>query len=235
MKYDKIIRAGINGSGNIVIEQILNYLFAQKNQPIDITKSQFHRTAGKDDIVIHTFRYLDNLEPSNDHHSEGLENLNLGIIIPHRDFRSVLASQIRKRKLLPTIANIKRIYHTLFREMYVERHKYTTQFPNQQDILILEYSRYFENIDYAISQLEIFLEIQVTDKQKNFIKNEFSLEKNKKKSSTMQSWSQVDTLSGIHGQHIGNGQPNSWKTFFPEKLHEFVTRLMSEELREYPA
>jgi hypothetical protein len=117
--------------------------------------------------------------------------------------------------------------------MYQEMHKYITHFPHQEDILILEYSRYFNNLNYVISKLKNFLEIEITNEQKKFINEEFSIEANKKIVQTMQSWSQVDTTSGIHGQHIGNGRPDSWKTFFPNDIHDFVNNLMEPHLEEF--
>lgn len=233
MKYDKVIRAGINGCGNIVVEQILNYLFDQTNNKLDKTHSGFHRPANVDDRIIHTFRYIDNLEPGNRCHVAGLNKLRLGVIIPNRDFRSALASQMRKRGIVPTIATITKIYKDLFSVMYKERHKYTTDFPNQEDVLVLDYRKFFCNLDYLMDELERFLEIDITVAKRSEIHDRFSLNSNKSISKKMNNWSQMDTESGIHGRHIGTGEPESWKTFFTTELHEFVTELMLSELTAY--
>ena len=118
MKYDKVVRAGINGCGNIVVEQILNYLFDQTNNRLDKSRSGFHRPANADDQVIHTFRYIDNLEPGNKCHVVGLNQLHLGVIIPNRDFRSALASQMRKRGIAPTTSTVLNIYKDLYSVLY---------------------------------------------------------------------------------------------------------------------
>lgn len=233
MKYDKMIRAGINGCGNIVVEQILNYLFNQANNKLDESRSGFHRPANVSDRIIHTFRYIDNLEPGNSCHTAGLDELHLGVIIPNRDFRSALASQMRKRGIIPTIATITKIYRDLFLIMYRERHKYTTVFPNQEDVLILDYRKFFGNLDYLMNELERFLEIDITDVQRSEVHQKFSLDVNSRIAKRMSNWNQMDTESGIHGKHIGTGQPESWKTFFPPELHEFVTKLMWNELITY--
>lgn len=214
MKFDKVVRAGINGCGNIVVEQILHYLLGK-------------------DKVISTFRYLDNLEPNNQCHVAGLEKLHLGVVIPERDFRSALASQIRKRKLSPTRANIQHIYDTLFSIMYRNRHQYTTRFPDQNDILILDYRLYFDNINYILNELQRFLEIIITVEQREEILQRFSRENNKRIAKTMPNWQTVDPVSGVHGMHIGTSQPDSWKTFFPPELHEFVTDLLRPALLQY--
>lgn len=214
MRYDKIVRAGINGCGNIVIEQILHYLLGK-------------------DKVISTFRYLDNLEPNNQCHVPGLEKLHLGVVIPERDFRSALASQIRKRKLAPTRANIQHIYNSLFSIMYKNRHQYTTRFPNQNDILILDYRLYVNNLTYALDTLAKFLDITITVEARQEILQRFSIENNKKIAKTMSNWQTVDAVSGVHGMHIGTSKPDSWKTFFPPELHEFVTKLLWSELTQY--
>lgn len=233
MKYDKIVRAGINGCGNIIVEQILNYLFDQTNNQLDKTRPGFHRPASVDDRVIHTFRYLDNLEPGNKCHVAGLSKFHLGVIIPNRDFRSALASQMRKRGITPTTTTIMKIYQDLFLVMYRERHKYTTIFPNQEDVLVLDYRKFFGDLNYLMDELKRFLEINITDEQRLVIHQKFSIDTNRQIAQKMNNWSQVDTDSGIHGRHIGTGEPESWKTFFPPELHEFVTQLMWSELVAY--
>ncbi len=233
MKYDKVVRAGINGCGNIVVEQILNYLFDQTNNELDRTRSRFYRPANSSDKVIHTFRYIDNLEPSNNCHNNGLSELYLGVIIPNRDFRSALASQMRKRDIPPTETTIRKMYQDLFLVMYKERHKYTVKFPSQEDILVLDYSKYFNDLDYLIDKLQWFLEIDVSEIQRSKIHSRFSMKTNIDISNRMNNWSQVDTDSGVHGRHIGTGLPESWITFFPQELHHFVTKLMWNELVEY--
>ncbi len=233
MKYDKIVRAGISGCGNIFLEQILNFLFNQANNELDKSRSEFYRPANSGDRVIHTFRYIDHLEPGNKCHVAGLDKLHLGIIIPNRDFRSALASQMRKRHLSPSRDAIKQMYQGMFSVMYRERHKYTTVFPNKNDVLTLDYRKFFNNPDYVISSLEQFLGITITEEKRTVIKEKFSINSNRKIAKTMNSWSQMDAASGIHGMHIGTGEPESWKMFFPEELHEFVTKLMWSELVEY--
>lgn len=233
MKYDKIIRAGINGCGNIIVEQILNYLFNQANNELNKSHTGFHRPANINDQIIHTFRYIDNLEPGNSCHVSGLDKLHLGVIIPNRDFRSALASQMRKRGIVPTNITITKIYQDLFLVMYRERHKYTTMFPNKEDVLILDYRKFFNNLDYLMNELERFLEINITIVQRSEIHQKFSLDANRKIAKRMNNWNQMDTESGIHGRHIGTGEPESWKTFFPPKLHEFVTKIMWSELITY--
>lgn len=233
MKYDKVIRAGINGCGNIVVEQILNFLFDQANNQLDKTRPGFYRPANANDRIIHTFRYIDNLEPGNRCHVAGLSKLSLGVIIPNRDFRSALASQMRKRGIVPTVATITKIYKDLFSVMYRERHRYTTDFPNQEDVLVLDYRKFFCNLDYLMDELERFLEIDITAAKRSEIHKRFSLNSNKSISKKMNNWNQMDTESGIHGRHIGTGEPESWKTFFTTELHEFVTELMLSELTAY--
>lgn len=233
MKYDKIVRAGINGCGNIIVEQILNYLFGQENIELDKSRGVFYRPAVTSDKIVHTFRYLDNLEPSNQCHTPGIGKLHLGIVIPMRDFRSALASQMRKRGISPTEASITKIYQDLFIMMYKEMHKYATHFCKREDVLFLDYSKYFGNLDYIVDELRLFLDIDVTDKQRSEIHQKFSLESNRRIAKRMSHWGQMDTNSGIHGRHIGTGHPESWKTFFPMKLHEFVTDLMRAELTTY--
>ena len=233
MKYDKVIRAGINGCGNIVVEQTLNYLFDQANNQLDKSRSGFHRPANASDIVIHTFRYLDNLEPGNKCHISGLDKLSIGVVIPVRDFRSALASQMRKRGISPTKITIAQMYKDLFVKMYMEMHRYTTDFNKPEDVLLLDYREYFNNSDYLLDELGRFLDIDITDSQRSEIKQRFSLEANSKIAKQMSSWGQMDTSSGIHGRHIGTGHPESWKIFFPPELHGFVTELMMSELVAY--
>lgn len=233
MKYDKIVRAGICGCGNIVVEQVLNYLFHQTNNVIDQTKSPFYRPANNSDIVIHTFRYIDNLEPANRHYFRDVDKLRLGIIIPLRDFRSALASMMRKENVSPNQQGIMRIYNSLFAPMYKQTLRYKKEYKYQEDILWLDYKKYFCNFDYLLTQLEYFLDTTINIQKRLEIARNFDINQNRKIAHTMKSWNQVDTKSGIHGKHIGTGNPDSWKTFFPKTMHEFVNKLMEPHLKEF--
>lgn len=211
MKYDKIIRAGIAGCGNTLIQLILQHL---------IGKSK----------IIGTHRYVNNLETPID-----LSPYRIGIIMPCRDFRSVIASDIRKNKQLPTLINIERTYKQLFTPMYTEFHKFRTEYQYPEDILLLRYPLFYDNYDYLLDQLQSFLAIIITNQQRDQIKKQFSMQANKKRISQfkLNDWNDVDEKTQLHGNHIGTGEPESWKTFFPLELHNFITKLMWSELIEY--
>ena len=211
MKYDQVIRAGMCGSGNTLIRLILDYL-------LDESK------------VIGTHRYLDNLEiPTS------LISDNIGIVIPCRDFRSVIASTMRKTRQSVSRSNIIAIYKNFFTPQYVALDKFRTKYPRQEDILWLMYNRFFHNYDYIVDKLQDFLFIDVTQEQRDQIKKSFSLRANKNRITELKlkNWENVDTHTKLHGNHIGTGAIESWKTFFKPELHEFVTELMLTELTTY--
>lgn len=211
MKYDLIIRSGIHGCGNTLVRLILEYL---------VGKSK----------VIGTHRYIDNLEEPID-----LTQYRIGIITPCRDFRSVIANTIRKRKMQPTRAGIGYVYKGFFTPMYIEFHKFRTKYPYPKNVLLLSYLRFFDNYDYLLDRLQSFLDISVSNQQRNEIKEKFSMQANKKRIDELKlkSWSDIDKTTLLHGNHIGTGEPDSWKTFFKPNLHEFITNLMNTELVEY--
>lgn len=211
MKYDHIVRAGICGSGNTLVRLILAYLLG-------------------DSKITGTHRYIDNLE-------EPITTISdkIGIIIPYRDFRSIIASEIRKRRQSPIESNIKTTYKHFFTPQYKEFHKFRTDYYRKEDILWLVYARFFENYEYIADQLQSFLSITITQQQRHQIKQLFSLQANKRRilQLKLRNWKDLDGQTGLHGNHIGTGEPESWKTFFDYKLHEFITKLMLTELVEY--
>ena len=211
MKYDQILRSGIGGSGNTLVRLILAYLLG-------------------DSKVVGTHRYVDDLEES-----ITLTSGNVGIILPCRDFRSVIASTIRKRKQSPTKQMIQDTYRIFFTPQYESFHKFRTEYPRQQDILRLMYSRFFNDYDYLLDKLQDFLSITITQQQRDFVKDRFSLQscKDRITLSQLQNWEEVDEQTRLHGNHIGTGLPESWKTFFDPALHKFVTEMMWAELVEY--
>ena len=187
MRFQRVIRAGVAGSGNTLVQLVLRYLLGK-------------------DMVTGTHGYI---APCGD----------VGIIITHRDCRSVLASALRKRQQEPTRNSIKTIYNNFFTPMY---------------ILDLRYPDFFDNYDYLMDQLQVFLEIKIEAIQRSRVKSEFSMDSNLKKigSLGLKKWSEVDAETQLHGRHIGTGHPESWKTFFPEELHAFINNLMWSELVE---
>lgn len=206
-----IIRAGVAGCGNTLIQLVLGYILGKSR-------------------VLGTHRYVDNLETPTD-----LSLYKIGIVMPCRDFRSAVASAMRKRKILPTQADIGNIYNDLFMPMYTEFHKFRTQYPYSEDMLLLRYPLFFDNYDYLLDQLQDFLVISISSQQRDQIKKQFSIRATKKRIAELKlnNWSDVDKKTLLHGNHIGTGKPDSWKTFFPSELHEFITKLMWSELVEY--
>lgn len=211
MKYGIIIRGGIPGCGNTLVRLILEYL---------IGKSK----------VIGTHRYVDRLEDPID-----LTLSKVGIIIPYRDFRSALASQMRKRRILPTYDTTIRIYEHDFIPAYTEFHKFRIQYPHPENVLLLRYPLFYKNTDYLLDQLQNFLAIAISEQQRSQIKEQFSIQTIQKKivKLGLKDWTDVDKETLLHGNHIGNGRPDSWKTFFPPELHKLVTKLMWQKLVEY--
>lgn len=208
MKYDKILIFGIPGSGNTVIGQILRYLF-------------------NSNIIWYTHNYIDNLEDNRNIDP----NINLGIIISLRDFRSVLASTMRKINLLPNIDNINEIYQTRFKPEYNNLFQYKTNYPKQENILYMDYKKSYRNFYYIFEQLENFLDIRISTEDKKSIINKFNIDANKKISDKLKIWDMIDKTTDIHGNHIWTGEPNSWKYFFPKELHDYVTNILKSELK----
>ncbi len=211
MKYDIVIRCGVPGCGNTLVQLILKHL---------VGKSK----------VVGTHRYLDHLEKPID-----LSLYRVGIIAPYRDFRSALASQMRKRRISPTCETVQNTYRDYFISTYTEFHKFRTKYPHPEDVLLLRYPLFYNNYDYLLDQLQDFLAITVSKQQRGQIKKQFSMQANQEKiiKIGLKNWNNIDEETLLHGNHIGNGKPDSWKTFFPLELHEFVTDLMRPALCEY--
>ena len=202
MKYDKIIRAGIPGSGNTYIEQIIKYLLGKGRL-----------------ISTHVYRT-----------GKG----NRGIIIPYRDFRSVMATSMRRANASQNSKNsILNEYRTFFIKHYVAIESYKNNYKYPKNILWLPYVKFFDDIDYLLNKLQKFLEIEISISQKSHILQKFSMEKNRQIADKLKSFRVSDSTSQIHGCHIDTGDPDSWKQFFPEKMQVYVTNLLKTELERW--
>lgn len=201
MKFSKIIRSGIPGSGNTYVRQVLEYL------------------VGKDNVIgTHSYLKGDNT---------------VGIIIPYRDFRSVLASMLRKNKLYTNRATIRLVYETSFYNAYnaIKSYKYHYKYP--QNILWLQYIKFFNDVNYLLDRLQQFLAIKISASDQKYIEKHFSLKANKCIADRLESWETMDQESRIHGFHIGTDKPDSWKDFFSKKMQLHITELLKDELKRW--
>lgn len=223
MKYEYLLRAGLQGSGNTFIQQILIELIRREK-------------------MFNTHRYIDKITTVDHRRAVFAEDGRTGIVIPLRDFRSSICSMLRRYRIQPTESSLSRQYH-IFINFYNEFQKFRDEYENQNDILWLEYAQFFYDYEYLFDALESFLNIEIGLVQREFLKTRYSLITNKVISDILTRHddvnyeasfeSRIDEATQMSGNHVGTGVPDSWKTFIPKELHEFITQLMWSELVEY--
>ena len=206
MRFKKLVQYGIPGSGSTLVWQILVYICRQKTKVENENPKKIVRKR-------HRFkRYF----------------YRTGVVVTYRDFRDWLANRMRKRRIEITKENINNLYEDIFKNDFYQsllkcRDTYAGR--RKKYILWLRYEDFVGNLDYIITSLEDFLQITIN--------TNFSLEHNKAISDRLKTFDNKCDDSLIHGNHIGTGRPNSWKDFFPEQLHSYITNLMYDELSEW--
>jgi len=167
-------------------------------------------------------------------------------IITYRDFRDVLISLYRtilsKNGEIDFSINITKYKHIdnliknsiCFLNQLSDFNKLKIEYNNnnikKDNILFLKYEDFYNNYDYIFDNISLFFNYEISFDVRNIMKAMFSVNNNKKIANSMENFSQMDSLSMIHGHHIVNGNIGYWKEVIPKKFHEYYTEKFENSL-----
>lgn len=173
------------------------------------------------------------------HHppAEVLAEEQVPVIVTLRDPRDRVASLYRKmrtgtvaltnRKLLNRLLENNQLH---FKELdqYLKAH--------WSDCLVLPYSSFYENFDWLLDQLAAYLHITVTAEQRQYVRDNFNVNKNLEVASTMKSFHDINYETFIHGNHISplyKGMPCCWTKIIDPSLHKFYCKELKGQMQQY--
>lgn len=169
------------------------------------------------------------------------------IVATVRDFRDVLCTYFVRSGLPATKESTQFIFERFAKEPLKELYKVQDTWIDPERIIWLRYENFIDNDAYLFAELERFLQIKITNSQKVFCQEHFSLKANKSRCQNAialskgegavgwldKNWTQY-TIHGINGLHItSNGDVEKWKRFFSPKLQEYITETLQEPLKRF--
>jgi len=80
------------------------------------------------------------------------------------------------------------------------------EFFNMRNVLMLKYEDFVDNYDLIFEQFEIFFDFDISSDMKATLKDKYSVKSIEKKISSMDTFSDVDKKSKLHGGHISKHQ-----------------------------
>jgi len=218
-----VISYGIQRSGSTLIYQALKQVFPQANV-----------------IKTHDFIYHKDYK----------------VVATYRDFRDVLISMWRTLLSKGTKENIAKVirltepdisskqdFSSMTNEEVVERANWIKchlsevldkyKEVDQHNVLWMQYELFYNNFDYIFSRLSSFFQICIDEGKKNKIKEDCSIEANRRRAYKLKDFSEYDPLTHIHGHHIYEGRVGFWKEFLTSEQKEISRTILGSALERY--
>jgi hypothetical protein len=149
-------------------------------------------------------------------------------VVVYRDFRDSLCSILRIEQVKFKDLTKDRI--KLAYKGYINQLKVLKSYQHREDVLFLQYEKFFGDYPFLFSEIEKYFEIELEDSLKKDIEVKTSVMANKKIADRYPKFGVFDTQSFIHGQHIQNPEPGGWKMNIPLNLHDFYEDLLKNDL-----
>lgn len=186
-------------------------------------------------------RTTDNIYFFSDWTDHGVKSGN--VIITYRDFRDILVSRWKLiyfslQDQYDEYLNQKMTKDQIDRELEIMRRQMdaidtTVKMPGN-NILLLQYEKFYCNFDYIFKKLSKYLDYNFSDTLKKRIIDNCSIESNiikMKKQINFSKWSGEDH---IHGHHISYEKGRSvWETYIPKELHNYATEQLKDDLMKW--
>lgn len=99
--------------------------------------------------------------------------------------------------------------------------------------LLLRYEKFKDNFEYIFNELERFYNIKITRPEREELKREYTITRNKDRQKSHKTFATWDHVSKIHGRHIYDGNVGMWKKYVPEELHDYVNELFRDVLKTW--
>jgi len=238
---EKIYQYGMGRSGTTLIYQILRMLFKEASI---IKTHQFVETS---DPVVATYRdFRDVLVSSwRVDLSKGLRPYQVNLDQNAQHPATTLLSQMLK--LLSRIARTRKSHGSSHRitepelKKYIEKtlssirilDKYKTYYRDKDNVLWLQYEKFFNDFGYIFDELETFFDVTITQDVRFLIEEECSLDRNRERAARHEHFGQYDPETHIHGDHIHKGAVGGWKDMIPTNLHDLINRRLENHLEEW--
>ncbi len=158
-------------------------------------------------------------------------------IVTYRDPRDVICSYARRqlRKEIEQLGleeGLLKAHSILFRKLRRDLDLY--RYLDDSSAILIRYETYFgKHEEVLIDQLSLALGLPITLDEAKAIHDEFSLEKNKARSESLQDFSSYNS-SLIHGGHISSGGKTAeWKELFTPRVKEIVEKDLETFLKDF--
>ena len=219
-----ILQFGPPRSGTTMVSQTLRVIF---NECIDLVIFKDYPRPPK--IIAqktHTFERL-----------KGDGSPPISIVGAYRDFRDAMVSKwranlSRANKYSSDALNRQMTETEIYRffsviESVQEANMMRQCYPK---MLWLKYEKFYQDIDYLIDKLCFFYKIEVSSELREIVNNSVNIDINRKRAAKMNTFSEFDNISGIHGHHIFKGKVGGWKDCVPVNFHELVNNFFKDSL-----
>jgi|ETNmetMinimDraft_9_1059917.scaffolds.fasta_scaffold07523_3 hypothetical protein len=218
---------GVPRSGSTLVRNILNTIF---DGHIKIQNHQFCPIGNKDKIVA-TYRDFRDCTISKWRIDPNMRNEDINDYLGKitfeeiKDVASIIRSNVNKHLNRYVQMSGEITVYPMARE---ER-------PNHFEILYLKYEDFYNNFNFLFDKFETFLDIKISKKVKEFICNEWNIDKVKEDySDNLEGgFSGLDIDSHFHGGHIYKGKVGTWRDFIVPSDHEKLSKFFEKELKKW--
>jgi len=162
------------------------------------------------------------------------------IVLTYRDFRDSAASEWRVFEAnFDELEDLKQVdfegikKHLLRKKYSVEDMRKFKRAYDANQLLFLKYEEFHGNLDFLIDSLENFLDISVVKRKREAIKIETDIQTRKKQSKKLETFSNYDRDTYLHGKHILSGEVGTWRRIVKKRDWEKINKYLEEELLEW--
>tara|TARA_R100000234_G_scaffold63982_1_gene38879 strand:- start:1071 stop:1724 length:654 start_codon:yes stop_codon:yes gene_type:complete len=168
-------------------------------------------------------------------------------IVTYRDFRDSCTSQWRAfhagfdeekdRLQIPRQELITHATNQLTTVEYLNRFKVDSE--RGRDVLFLRYEEFFDNVkgdlnfDFIFKNLQEFLNIEITEDQRAYIKKNFAFKSQKEYSKQYKNFHDYCDSRHIHGHHLYKGKTGTWRELVAEEHHVILNHILKDSLLEW--
>jgi len=209
-KYPEVY--GINRSGSTLLYNIVNTIF---DGNVGVKRGAFFETDQK-------------------------------IIGVYRDFRDSAISQWRvnswnqvgtfaceKDAVVASWDQVHTFAHEIRRQVREDLRRLRERYDDTQ-LLLVRYELYNEDFDYLCDQLEIFLDIVISQELRGFINQTWNKQRVRKEyTEPLKDFWYSNEETYFHGGHIYKGSHGTWKELLRPEDHHIINEFMKEELEEW--
>ena len=96
------------------------------------------------------------------------------------------------------------------------------------NILILQYEHIYKSYETMFNAFESFLDIKISEEKRSFISSSIDIKAVEKIMKKYASFSEGDSITGVHGNHIFTGREGSYKDIITPSLLEYYKKRIIE-------